>query len=103
MKISGLSQSLDGGDFVVLMHDSKGQAGVHAPAVDVNRTGSALAVVTALLCAGQERGFAQAIQQSRARINLQTEHLAVDAQSDKDSTLNLRVAHVRALFAGQSF
>ena len=35
MKISRLSQSLDGGDFIVLMHGGKAQAGVHAPTVDV--------------------------------------------------------------------
>jgi hypothetical protein len=65
MKISRLSQSLYGGNFIVLMHRSKAQAGVHAPTVDVDRTGSALAVVTALLDSGQVEMLAQEVEHSR--------------------------------------
>ena len=101
MKISRLSQSLDGGNVIVLMHGRKAQAGVHTPTVDVDRAGSALAVVTALFCACQLRAFAQAIQQGRTGINLQGEQLAVYAQSDRNGICNHRVIRVRILLSRQ--
>ena len=49
------AQPLDGDDLVALVHDRERQAGVDAPAVDQHRAGAALAVVAALLGAGECR------------------------------------------------
>ena len=51
-----------------LHRDRKRQAGEHAPAVDQHRAGAALAVVAALLRAGEAEVLAQRIEQRRARV-----------------------------------
>src|SRR5258708_34202678 len=102
MKISRLSEPLDGGDFIVLVHDGKAEARVHATAIDVHSAGSALAVVTALLCARQLRAFAQAIQQSGARIDLEAEQLAVHTQSNWDGIGNLPLIRICNLLSRRS-
>ena len=61
-------QALDGGDLVPVVHHREGQAGVDAPAVDQHRAGAALAVVAALLGAGQAEVLAQRVEQRHARL-----------------------------------
>ena len=53
MQRAVVGQALDGGDLGAVLHDGQGQAGIDAPAVDQHRAGAALAVVAALLGAGQ--------------------------------------------------
>ena len=48
-----VGQPLDRGDFGAVLHDGQREAGVDPPAVDQHRAGAALAVVAALLRAGQ--------------------------------------------------
>jgi hypothetical protein len=54
-------------------------------------------VVAALLCARQLRAFAQAIQQSGARIDLEAEQLAVHAQSHWNRIRKLLLMRIRTL------
>ena len=61
------------------MHGER-QAGIDPPAVDEDRAGAALAVVAALLGAGQAQVLAQRVEQRRARIDLQAVLLAIDRQ-----------------------
>ena len=53
---------------VALVHHGEGQAGIDAPAVHQHRAGAALAVVAALLGAGEAQVFAQGVEQRGARI-----------------------------------
>ena len=60
-------EALDGGDR--LAHRCRqGQAGEHAPAADVHRAGAALALVAALLGAGEAKVLAQGVEQGGARV-----------------------------------
>ena len=54
-----------------LVHHRERQAGVDAAAVDDHRAGAALAVVAALLGAGEVQVLAQRVEQRRARVELQ--------------------------------
>ena len=56
-------QAFDGGDLPPLDRDGEHQAGVHPPAVDQHGAGATLAVVAALLAAGQPQVIAQGVQQ----------------------------------------
>ena len=47
----------------------EGEAGVHAPAVNVHRARAALAVVAALLGARQVDGLAQGVEQRGTRVD----------------------------------
>jgi hypothetical protein len=52
--------------------------------------GAALAVIAAFLGAGQGNGFAQAIQERRARVEAQPVLASIDAQSQGYGTLGGR-------------
>ena len=80
MQLTIAGQSFNGRDLVGLMHDREGEAGVDSPAVDVDGTGAALAVVTALLGAKQVEMLAQSIEHGGARIERQPVLLAVYVQ-----------------------
>ena len=62
--------------------DRQRQAGEDAPAVDEDGAGAALAVVAALLGAGQAEMLAQRVEQRRADVERQAVLLAVDPQGD---------------------
>ncbi len=62
MQFAILSQALDGGDLVALVHDGKRQARIYAPSVYVQRACAALAVVATFLRAGKLKVFAQRIK-----------------------------------------
>ena len=64
-------QALDRRDLPALGHGGQRQAGQHAAAVDQHRAGAALALVAALLGAGQRQVLAQRIQQGDARVERQ--------------------------------
>ncbi len=53
---------------VALVHHRERQARIDAPAVDDHRAGAALAVVAALLGAGEMQMLAQRVEQRGARI-----------------------------------
>jgi hypothetical protein len=61
-----LSETFNGRDSFALVHNSKGQAGEHASAIDQHGTGSALTVITALFCARQTNILVQSIKQANA-------------------------------------
>jgi hypothetical protein len=58
-------EALDGGDVGPVLHYGQGQAGVDATAIDQNRAGTALAVVTALFRSRQIETVAERIKQCR--------------------------------------
>ena len=62
---------------VALVHHRERQAGVDPPAVDDHRAGAALAVVAALLGAGEMQMLAQRVEQRGARVELELPGLAI--------------------------
>jgi hypothetical protein len=62
------------------VHHGQAQAGIDAAAVDDHGAGAALALVAALLGAGQVQVFAQQVEQRGAGVDFLFEALAVDAQ-----------------------
>jgi hypothetical protein len=68
VQIVGLAEAFDGGDFFACGHDGEGQAGVHTAAVDMDGACSALAVVAALLGAGEVEALTHQIEQRDARL-----------------------------------
>ena len=76
------TEAFDGDDRPVGAGCSEVQAGVLAHAVDQHRAGPALAVVAALLGAGQAGMLAQRIEQRHARIEAQRVLAPVDVEMD---------------------
>jgi hypothetical protein len=52
MKITRLAETFDGGDLISLMHYRKRETRIHPASVDMDRTRSALPVVTPFFGAG---------------------------------------------------
>ena len=75
-------EPLDGGDLGAVLHDDQRQAGIDAPAVDQDRAGAALALIAALLGAGQIETVAQRVEQGRPGRDGQRTFLAVDVKRD---------------------
>ena len=71
------AKPFDRGDAIALMHDRQRQARIDAPSVDDHGAGAALAVIAALLGAGEMQMFAECIQQRRAGIDIEFTHGAV--------------------------
>ena len=69
MQVLRRAEPLDGGDAVALVHHRQRQAGVDPPPVDDHRAGAALAVVAALLGAGEMQMLAQRVEQRGAGID----------------------------------
>ena len=65
--------------------DREQQAAVGPAAVEQHGAGAALAVVAALLRAGQAEVLAQQVEQGRAGVDLERVLLAVDGQGDGDA------------------
>ena len=63
-------QALDGGDGVAVGLHREHQAGAHRRAVDQHRAGAADAVLAAGMRAGEQELVAQAVEQARARLDL---------------------------------
>ncbi len=80
---SGRAEPFDGDDLVAALHRCQRQAGVRAPAVDVDGAGAALAVVAALLGPGEMERLAQAIEQGHARVDAHLSLLSVHSQVER--------------------
>ena len=65
---------------LAVMHDGEREAGIDPAAVHQHRAGAALAVIAALLGAGQIEMVPQRVQQSRPRRKLELPFDAVDGQ-----------------------
>src|SRR4051812_39875546 len=69
---------LDRGDLGAVLHDDERQARYHPAPVDEHRAGAALAVIAALLGAGQVEPIPQGIEQGRPGRDLEQPFAAVD-------------------------
>jgi len=69
---------LDRGDLGTVLHDDERQARYDTASVDEHRAGAALAVIAALLGAGQIEAVPQRIEQGRPRRDLEQPFDAVD-------------------------
>jgi hypothetical protein len=84
MQLAVLRKPLDGGDLLAFGGQRQRQAGEHAAAFNQHRAGAALAVIAALLAAGQAKMLAQCVQQRGARVDVERTGFAVDLQRDRD-------------------
>jgi hypothetical protein len=82
MHLVGRTETFDGRDLRVLLHGRQQQTAVGASAINVYRAGSALAVVTPLLCAGKMQRFTQRIEYGCTWVDLKPMHLSVYLQRD---------------------
>src|SRR5262249_37256125 len=78
------------GDGAAFDLSREGQAGQHALAVDMDGAGAALALIAALLGAGQRKVLAQGIEQRDARLDGERPRLSIDHEVHAGS-----VAHQR--------
>jgi hypothetical protein len=83
MQMATLAYTFDRDNFVSGMHYGKRKTGIHAAAVDMDRTCAALAMVTAFLGARQIEVFTQTVQQGRAWIDAEPMDLPVNRQGDR--------------------
>jgi hypothetical protein len=86
MEVLGLSQPFDRGDPVAFMHDREREARIDAHSVHDHRARPALAVVAALLGAGQAEMLAQGIEKRCAGIELKAARIAVHLERHPGST-----------------
>ena len=84
VQVLGRAQALDRGDAVALVHHGQRQAGIDPPPVDDDRAGAALAVIAALLGAGEMQMLAQRIEQRGPRVELELARLAVHVEGTFD-------------------
>src|SRR5262245_54123069 len=82
MQCAVAGEALDGGDAGSVLHDGQSQAGVDATAIEQNRAGPTLPVVTALFCSGQIETVAERVEQSRPGRDLELSFDAIDGQCD---------------------
>src|SRR5688572_3555416 len=87
VELVALCEAFDGRDLAALQGGGEGQAGQHAPAVDEDSAGPALALVAALLRAREVQPLAQGIEQDHARVELQPVRGAVHLQGHRDDVL----------------
>ena len=87
-----LGEAFDGGDLLALDARGERQARQHAAAVDQHRAGAALAMVAALLGAGQADVLAQRVEQRGPHVERQLMALAVDAHRDLEGVRRPRPA-----------
>jgi hypothetical protein len=62
-------KTLDCGDLISVMHDSKTETRIYSPAVDENSAGTTLAMVTTFFAACQIEPVSQKVQKCNSRIN----------------------------------
>jgi hypothetical protein len=82
VKLSVFRQPFDGGDRLPLAHHRQAQTGIHRAAIDVHRTGAALAMVTALLGTTELQLIAQHIKQDGLRRDVEGDRFTVQGQPD---------------------
>ncbi len=71
VKILSVSQSLNGGHFIAIVHQSKTEARLDAPAVDDDRASATLSMIAPFLAACQVKAIAQHIKKGHTRIDVQ--------------------------------
>ena len=86
MQFIAVGETFNGRDLVALVGDGQREAGVHAAAVDEDRAGAALPVVTAFFGAGKVQSLPQRIEDRDPRLQVQRVTLPVDLQSNGDLT-----------------
>ena len=72
--------ALDGGDGIAVGLHREHQARAHRRAVDEHGAGTADAVLAAGMRAGEQQPFAQAVEQARARLDLDRVRLSIHAE-----------------------
>jgi hypothetical protein len=82
VEVVGPAEPLDRRDRVALVHGGETQAGVNAHAVHQHRAGAAMAVVAALLGAGEMQVLAQSVEQRDARVEFDPSRLPVHREGD---------------------
>ena len=78
------AEALDGGDFMVLLHDGEGEAGDDAAAIYHDGAGTALALIAPFLAAGEVEVLAEGIKEVGAGIDLEVAGLAIDGEGHLD-------------------
>src|SRR5437016_756901 len=91
-------EALDRADGAALRRRREHEAGDHPPPIEQNRAGAALAVVAALLGAGQPEVLAQRIEQCGARIERHAMLTAVDRECESNGIA--RISYARRLRGG---
>jgi len=86
MHVVWRAQAFNCGDLIGCVHDGKGEARIHTLPIDMHGASAALPMVTALFGAGHIQILAKAIEQSRARIEIQRVRLSIDLESDWDTS-----------------
>jgi hypothetical protein len=82
VQAAAVREALDGGDLGAVVRDREGQAGVGAAAVDQHRAGTALAVVTPLLGAGEAQLLTEQVQHRHPVVDHDRVRLPVDDYRD---------------------
>jgi hypothetical protein len=82
METGVIGQALDGGHMVAVVGDGEGEAAVDTTATDEHGAGAALAVVAALLGAGQAELLAEQVEQGEAGVDDECVVDTVDADRD---------------------
>ena len=90
VEMIGLTDTFDGCDLIVPMHDGERETGVDAATVYVDCACSALTVVAAFLGAGQRKVLAEAVEQSGTGIKLEGVGLSVDPEIEGHRALSER-------------
>src|SRR5437016_3162557 len=83
------SQSFNSRDLFSVVHQREVEARKHPPAVHMHGAGAALSVIATFLGSGERHCFANAIKQSGPRIDAKLVVLAVNAQRNGDSALDV--------------
>jgi hypothetical protein len=97
MEAVAVGQALDRGHGLSVVGDGEGEAAVDPAAVEEDCAGAALAVVAALLRAGQAELLAEQVKQGEAGVDEEGAGLAVDAElkldDDFDGNLGNRLGN----------
>ena len=93
-----LTNAFDGRDLIALVQSGEGETRKLAPAVNVHRASTALAMVASFFRAGQMQMFAQTIEKSGARIDSQIVFLAIDTKCDREWRPSIRLKVLVATF-----
>ncbi|GGE49046.1 hypothetical protein GCM10007276_27720 [Agaricicola taiwanensis] len=89
-----LGKALDGGDLGTIAHHREDEAGVDAPPVDQHGAGTALAMIAALLGAGEVEMIPQEIEEGGPGRDMEFEAIAVDRHDDRHiALLQVSAAH----------
>jgi hypothetical protein len=85
MQLAMLRQPFNCRNFIALMHDGEGQAGIHPPSVHEHRARSTLPVIASLLGAKEVQMLPQRIQQCHPGLQPYPMLLAIHLQDHRHS------------------